>query len=92
MDQYLYPWYDGDGGTHISTVWARNYDECLEKIAKYLVDENKGTYKLVKEFDVAYSSIVSSIQDVGDNHVTSSGRSNCYAEYDNNGVLIKQFN
>ena len=39
MDQYLYPWYDGDGGTHISTVWARNYDECLEKIAKHLVDE-----------------------------------------------------
>ena len=35
---------------------------------------------------------MSSIQDVGDNHVTSSGRSNCYAEYDNNGVLIKQFN
>ena len=32
MDQYLYPWYDGDGGPHISTVWARNYDECLEKI------------------------------------------------------------
>ena len=30
MDQYLYPWYDGDGGTHISTVWARNYDESLE--------------------------------------------------------------
>ena len=38
------------------------------------------------------SSIVSSIQDFGDNYVTSSGRSNCYAEYDNNGVLIKQFN
>ena len=39
MDQYLYPWYDGDGGTHISTVCARNYDECLEKIAKHLIDE-----------------------------------------------------
>lgn len=59
---------------------------------KYLVDEKKGTYKLVKSFDVDYSSIVSSIQDVDDNYVTSSGRSNCYAEYDEDGELIKKFN
>lgn len=59
---------------------------------KYLVDENAGTYELVETFDVAYSSIVSSVQDVEDNHVTSSGKSNCYAEYDENGILIRQFN
>lgn len=62
------------------------------KYYKYLVDENKGTYKLVESFDVAYSSIVSSVQDVEDNHVTSSGKSNCYAEYDEDGVLIRQYN
>lgn len=62
------------------------------KYYKYLVDENKGTYELVEEFDVAYSSIVSSVQDVGENHITSSGKSNCFAEYNKNGDLIKQYN
>jgi len=62
------------------------------KYYKYLVDENAGTYELVESFDVAYSSIVSSVQDVANNHVTSSGKSNCYAEYDENGELILQFN
>ena len=80
-----FPWDNYQGVGDFTDGYASQY-------YKYLVDENKGTYKLVKEFDVAYSSIVSSIQDVGDNYVTSSGRSNCYAEYDNNGVLIKQFN
>ena len=47
------------------------------------------SYELVESFDTAYSSIVSSVQDVEDNHVTSSGKSNCYAEYDENGQLIK---
>ena len=80
-----FPWDNYQGVGDFTDGYASQY-------YKYLVDENKGTYKLVKEFDVAYSSIVSSVQDVGDNYVTSSGRSNCYAEYDNNGVLIKQFN
>lgn len=59
---------------------------------KYLIDEKRGTYKLVESFDVDYSSIVSSIQDLNKNHVTSSGRSNCYGEYDKNGDLIRKFN
>lgn len=59
---------------------------------KYLIDEKRGTYKLVESFDVDYSSIVSSIQDLDKNHVTSSGRSNCYGEYDKNGELIRKFN
>lgn len=62
------------------------------KYYKYLVDEKNKTYKLVEEFNVAYSSIVSSVQDIEDNHVTSSGKSNCYAEYDKDGILIKQYN
>ena len=59
---------------------------------KYLIDEKRGTYKLVESFDVDYSSIVSSIQDLDRNHVTSSGRSNCYGEYDKNCDLIRKFN
>lgn len=61
------------------------------KYYKYLIDENKGTYELVKTFDVDYSSIVSSVQDILNNYVTSSGKSNSFAEYDNSGNLIKQF-
>lgn len=59
---------------------------------KYLIDENKKTYTLVKSFNVPYSSIVSNIQNVGDNIVTSSGRDNSFAEYDSDGNLIKQYN
>lgn len=62
------------------------------KYYKYLVDENKNSYQLIESFDVAYSSIVSSVQDIEKNHITSSGKSNCYAEYDEDGKLIKQFN
>ncbi len=80
-----FPWDSYQGVGDFTDGYASQY-------YKYLVDENKGTYKLIEEFDVAYSSIVSSVQDVGDNHVTSSGRSNCYAEYDEDGILIKQFN
>ena len=80
-----FPWDEYDGvGTFEDGDSSQYY--------KYLVDEKKGTYKLVKSFDVDYSSIVSSVQDVKDKHVTSSGRSNCYAEYDEDGVLIKKFN
>lgn len=62
------------------------------KYYRYLVDEKENTFELVKEFNVPYSSIVSSIQDVEKNYVTSSGKSNCYNEYDKDGDLIKQFN
>ena len=62
------------------------------KYYKYLVDENKNSYQLVESFDVSYSSIVSSVQDIENNHIISSGKSNCYAEYDEDDKLIKQFN
>ncbi len=80
-----FPWEEYPGvGTFAEGETSKYY--------KYLVDENENTYELVEEFDVAYSSIVSSVQDIDNNHVTSSGKSNCYAEYDENGKLIKQFN
>lgn len=59
---------------------------------RYLVDEKAGTYHLVESFDIPYSSIVSSVQEYGENYVTGSGRSQCYGEYDNRGALIRQFN
>ncbi len=59
---------------------------------QYLVDENEKTYTLVKKFPISYSSIVSSVQYVDGNVVTSSGMSHCYDEYDAEGNLIRQFN
>jgi len=80
-----FPWDEYEGvGTYTEGENSKYY--------KYLVDENEGTYELVEEFNVAYSSIVSSVQDIEDNHITSSGKSNCYAEYDDDGNLIMQFN
>lgn len=79
-----FPWDEYEGvGTYTEGENSKYY--------KYLVDENEMTYELVEEFDVDYSSIVSSVQDLEDNHITSSGKSNCYAEYDKDGNLIKKF-
>lgn len=58
---------------------------------QYLVDEDKGTYELVKKVALPYSSIVSSTQYYKDNLVTSSGMSNCFNEYDSEGKLIREF-
>lgn len=58
---------------------------------KYLIDENEKTYRLVDEIDLPYSSIVSSVEYVDSNIVTSSGKSNCYEEYDKDGILIRRF-
>lgn len=58
----------------------------------YEVNEKDNSYKLVKEIDLPYSSVVSSVQDVFNNYVTSSGMDHSFGEYDSNGVLIKQFN
>ena len=52
------------------------------KYYKYLVNENDKTYTLVDSFDTDYSSIVSSVQNIGKNTITSSGKSNTFSEYD----------
>lgn len=57
----------------------------------YEVKEKSRTYKLVKSINLPYSSIVSSIQNLQKNYVTSSGMNHSYGEYDNDGNLIKQF-
>ena len=57
----------------------------------YEVKEKSRTYKLVKLINLPYSSIVSSIQNLQKNYVTSSGMNHSYGEYDNDGNLIKQF-
>ena len=65
-------------------------DEKPSHVYWYLVDENAGTYELVNSFDVPYSSIVSSVQIVGDNYVVNSGVSHVFGEYDSEGNMIRQ--
>ncbi len=58
---------------------------------KYLVDEKKGTYELVQSFALPYSSIVSSVEQIGGNIAFSSGMSKCFGEYDSDGNMIRTF-
>lgn len=60
---------------------------------KYLVDENKGTYKLVQSIDLPYSAIVSSTQDLDDGTIlTDSGYSKgTWGVYSSDGTLLQQY-
>ena len=56
-----------------------------------MVDEENGTYELVKKVALPYSSIVSSTQYYKENLVTSSSMSHCFNEYDSEGKLIREY-
>lgn len=59
---------------------------------KYLVDENAGTYKLVKSFNVPYSPIVSSTQELDDGTIlVDSGTKGLFGVYSSDGTLISQW-
>ena len=58
---------------------------------KYLVDENEGTFELVDSIEAPYSGFVSSVQEIGSNVVIDSGNASIFGEYDEDGVLIRQF-
>ena len=58
---------------------------------KYLVDEKKKTYKLVKKFAVPYSSVVSGAHHYEGNIMTSNGMNHSYCEYDSTGKLLRKF-
>ena len=59
---------------------------------KYLVDENARTYKLVKSFNVPYSPIVSSTQELGNGTVlVDSGTKGLFGVYSSDGTLISQW-
>ena len=58
---------------------------------KYLVNEQDKTFELVDSIDLPYSSIVSSVEHLDDNIITSSGKSNCYEEFDQDRNLIRSY-
>lgn len=55
---------------------------------KFLVDEDTRTYKMVQQFEVPYSSVVSGVNYIGDNITFSSGMDHTYGEYDKDGKMI----
>ena len=68
-------------------------DEDRSWVYVYKVDENQGTFTLAESFSVPYSSIVSNAAPAGTagNWVVNSGVANVFGEYDDDGVLIRQF-
>lgn len=57
----------------------------------YLVDEGAGTFTLVDDFDLPYSSLVSNAQWRGDSYTVNNGVHQCFEEYDQQGSLIRQY-
>lgn len=68
-------------------------DGITSQVYVYRIDENEGTYSLQSSFDVPYSSIVSngSLCEDSDHWVVNSGMAMVFGEYDEDGVLIRQY-
>lgn len=69
------------------------YSGTASYVYRYLVDEEERTYELVSSFAVPYSSIVSNASHIpqSENYVVNSGVANSFGEYDEQGVLIREF-
>ena len=70
------------------------YDtDVTSQVYIYRIDENKRTFSLEESFEVPYSSIVSngSLCGEGGNWTVNSGVAMVFGEYDQSGVLIRQY-
>ena len=55
------------------------------------MNEKERTFELVDQFQVDYSGIVSSVQDINGNTVVDSGMTSTFTEYDPDHQLIAKF-
>ena len=84
-DLDMTPYLEAGAGTTDLTSTENSY------YYEYEVDESAGTYKLVKEFSVPYSTFISSVQKLGSNYLVDSGQVATFTEYDENGSPIATF-
>lgn len=101
---YLYNNNYGVSTTKPDYNWVENYpgigterevkeeDTITSQYYKYLVNEKERTFELVDQFQVDYSGIVSSVQDINGNTVVDSGMTSTFTEYDPDHQLIAKFN
>ncbi len=101
--QYYLYMFDNNYGvsnTRPDYDWKANVEGIQTKFAtgthsryyKYLVDENARTYKLVKSFNVPYSPIVSSTQELDNGTIlVDSGTKGLFGVYSSDGTLISQW-
>lgn len=101
--QYYLYMFDNNYGvsnTRPDYDWAANTDGVNTAYAssgnsryqRYLVDENTKSYKLVSSFNVPYSPIVSSAQELSNGTILmDSGVPGVFGVYDGDGTLISQW-
>ncbi len=83
---------DYDWKAHNADIQTSFTKGTHSKYLKYLVDEKAGTYKLVKSFNVPYSPIVSSVQELSNGTIlVDSGTKGIIGVYDTDGNLISQW-
>ena len=70
---------------------ATEEDGAYSYYYRYLVDENEGTFELVKSIEVPYANSCSSVQDYEGNSVICSCNTDYLGEYDADGELIRSF-
>ena len=100
---YLYNNNYGVSTTKPDYNWVENYpgigtereaeeeDTITSQYYKYLVNEKERTFELVDQFQVDYSGIDSSVQDINGNTVVDSGMTSTFTEYDPYHQLIAKF-
>lgn len=76
----------------ICTKYNVNTEGAYSQFRRYLIDENAGTYTEVAAFDVPYSPLVSSAQELGDDLILiDSGMQGLFGVYDGDGTLLAQY-
>ena len=72
-------------------IVTKNHTSDHSIFYKYLFDETAGSYELIKDIQVPYSSTLGSVLKYQGNHIINSGKAAIYGEYDVSGKLIKQY-